>query len=628
MLLAALLRFEYLFQIEHNVDHAYPVWQALQTVDRGIFPVVGQGTSVLFANPALTGYLYLPFVSLTRSPLGAYIFLIALNTLAVLLAYRAAASLLDERQALIAAALMAVNPWIIEYSRSLWVQGLLPFFVCAIAWLLWPVLLGKRRNPSRQLFLALVMLTLFTQTYLLSFALVIPVGILLLLFRRRLPRRGLLLGAGVFLVATAIYGVGLLDQFDTVRAQWGDFTVSAPRLSAEALNHAVRLITGADYAAARGVDAPINDAALRQDLSQLAHVVLLIALLIGIVVAILDVVRAERRDPALIALVWFGLPVLMMTYVSQPVHPFYQILGVPAGYILAAKGLTAVLRPYSRIGVRLLPVLLLPFAVLMGINSARYYQETAATPGIHDLGALPLEYGLELGRLIGEHLPAGGVVYADVDEWTLNSLAGLTFPLVRDTRAPAFSFVPRSGGLYIVARPPGSDMTASPAFSRRAATLALPDGWTITMDVLDPGTPDLSAIADQMEITSEQGMTLCCYQLEESGTGEWVLTSYWRVDSITPTTARREFTPYAHLFDAAGARVLIVDGLPVPGNHWRVGDVHIHRMTFRLPQDAPQPFALKLGLYDAGNDEAALFLLPDGVVDPFVTLTESLTDSP
>src|SRR5690606_41425525 len=66
----------------------------------------------------------------------------------------------------------------------------------------------------------------------------------------------------------------------------------------------------------------------------------------------------------------------------------------------------------------------------------RFAQETAATPGAHDLGALPLAYGIQLGRMITAHLPPGGIVYAAVDEWTLNSLAGTTFPLLRDTRAP------------------------------------------------------------------------------------------------------------------------------------------------------------------------------------------------
>src|SRR5690606_22502515 len=128
-------------------------------------------------------------------------------------------------------------------------------------------------------------------------------------------------------------------------------------------------------------------------------------------------------------LIWFGLPVLMMSYVGQPVHPFYQLLGLPAGYALVGWAMTL-----FRLKPAVIAVLLVPFAILMAINSQRFAQETAAAPGVHDLGALPLDYGIQLGQTVKRHLPEGGVVYAEVDEWTLNSFAGTTFPLVRDTR--------------------------------------------------------------------------------------------------------------------------------------------------------------------------------------------------
>ena len=35
LLVAALLRVHHLGQIEHNVDQAYPIWQALNTLEHG-----------------------------------------------------------------------------------------------------------------------------------------------------------------------------------------------------------------------------------------------------------------------------------------------------------------------------------------------------------------------------------------------------------------------------------------------------------------------------------------------------------------------------------------------------------------------------------------------------------------
>ena len=113
----------------------------------------------------------------------------------------------------------------------------------------------------------------------------------------------------------------------------------------------------------------------------------------------------------------------------------------------------------------------------------RYAQETAAIPGAHDLGALPLDYGTELGRLIVEKMPPGGTVYAEVDEWTLNSFAGTTFPLVRDTRAPEFAIIPANGGAYVVGHITAPERWTPPAFTTTHERIPLPGNALLTVDV-------------------------------------------------------------------------------------------------------------------------------------------------
>lgn len=601
---AAFLRAEYLLQIEHNIDHAYPVWQALNTLEHGALPLTGQSTSVLFDNPALTGYLYLPLLALARSPITPYILVIALNTLAVLLSFRAVRGLLGTTPGLIAAALIAVNPWIIEYSRTSWVQSLLPFFACAVAWLLWPVLSGRSRNPRRRTLLALVMLTLMAQTYLLAYLMVVPVGLLIMIFWRRVPKHALLAGSAIFLAAAAVYGAGLLANRQAVQRRLDDFGASPARLSGEAWSHAVRLVTGNDYAAARGVGAPAGDAELRQGLSQIAHTVLLAALILGSGLALVNIRRAkaalrpgrptepplQKGDAGLILLIWFLPPVALMSYVGQPVHPFYQLLGLPAGYGLAAWGIAAVFRPQTRIGGAALVALFVPFALLMGLNSARYYQETAARPGAHGTTALSLEYGLKLGDAINAHLPPGGIVYADESAWILNSFAGRTFLVSRFARAPRVTIIPWSGGLYLNA--PGED---------HDVTIPLPDGYPLTLDQFEPGAASQVVPLHALDYASEQGIRLIGYDLDGDA-----LTTYWRVDSMTPETRDWLFAPFAHVFDDSGQRVQIVDGEVVPGGEWRVGDVHVHHMT--IP-DAVQ-YEIRVGQYDALRQQNVIFL-PD-----------------
>lgn len=589
LLTAAFLRSHYLLQIEHNIDHAYPVWQALDTLEHGTFPLIGQSTSVLFANPALTGYLYLPLVALTRSPIASYILVIALNTLAVLLAFRAVRGLIGMKPALIAAALMAVNPWVIEYSRTAWVQSLLPFFTCALAWLLWPVLTGKTRQPARRTLLALIVLTLMTQTYLLAYLMVIPVGVLTVIFWRRVPKQALLISGGIFLAASLLYGAGLLANRDALEQRLSTFGSNPSRLSGEALSHALRLVTGNDYAAARGLDAPANDAILRQNLSQIAHVGVAGMLGVGFGLALFAGRRTQyiaslpRRDGAIILLVWFGLPILLMSYVGQPVHPFYQLLGLPAGYALAAWGMSAIFRPHTRIGGAFLIGLFVPFGVLMGINSTRYYQETAVLPGAHGTTALSLEYGLKLGQKINELLPEGVTVYADESPWILSSFAGRTLPVVRYMRVPQVVIVP---GLYVNAAL-DADQTAA---------ITLPDGYSLTLDL----ATNAHAPANALNFSSEQGITLIGYDLVDDA-----LTTYWRVNAVTPGGL---FAPFTHLFNDSGERVQIVDGEIVPGEVWQVGDIHIHRMDIPDAED----YRIEVGQYDAVRGQNVIFL-PDYV---------------
>jgi 4-amino-4-deoxy-L-arabinose transferase-like glycosyltransferase len=631
--LAAFLRAEYLLQIEHNVDHAYPIWQALQTLDRGVFPLTGQGTSVLFANPPLTGYLYLPFVALTRSPLGVYVFVIALNTLAVLLAFRAARLLAGANLALVAAFLMAVNPWVIEYSRTSWVQSLLPFWVCALAWALFPLLLGKAKHPARRLLIAFALLTGLAQSYLLGFLMIIPVGLLLLIFWRRVPKPALLFGIALFGAAALLYGAGLFAQRGTVEARLGEFGGNAAHFSSEALNHALRLVTGSDYALARGTLAPIADSALRQDLSNVAHVALVALLVVGVTAALWRLRQAGReRDRAIIVLVWFFVPILLMSYVGQVVHPFYQLLGLPAGYVLVAWGVGALagLRASEGVGVftrlqarvvfALVAVLLVPFGVLMGINSARYYQETAAIPGAHGLGALPLDVGLELGALMRERFP--GMVYADVDEWILSSFTGETLDFTRDARAPAFNFIPPSG-MYIAAYVAG-ETPAVPLGSGGRRVLALADGSSLVVDFLSQLAALELATTQRLHVSSDQGIALEGYELAAQG-DTWTLITYWRVEQRVEGIDGRLFAPFAHIFDVEGNRVAIIDGQAVPGYEWRAGDLHAHRMTFTLPESG-EPFTVRVGQYDAGGNLNAIFVLPDGEYTPVIELPEGIGD--
>ncbi|HRF96034.1 MAG TPA: hypothetical protein PLZ51_12605, partial [Aggregatilineales bacterium] len=504
---ALIARFRYLVYIEHNIDQAYPIWQALNTLDNGIFPTIGQGTSVLFANAPMTGYLYLPIVALTRSILGVEILVIALNTLAVWMAYRVACHVLGTRWALLVALILAVNPFMIEYSRTTWVQSLLPFYATAILWQLTPVLLNKTRYPARRLIISAVLLALVANSYLLAFLWAVPIVILLLIFYKRVNWRAVIIGAGIFITMTTPYAITLINDWGSIQAELTDFGQNPSRITPDGWEHAVRLVTGARYEIVRGVDAPAGDMSNRHAITEMVHYVGLLMIFIGIGGALITLYRRNsQKEVMLIVLVWFFIPIIPMSYTGNLVHPFYQLLGVPMGAVLAVLGmktLKSLLPPLIQLRYTILGLgLILFWACLMLINSGRFGEETAHTVGAHGLGALPITVGMQLGN----EITPNGTVFADMPEWVMNTFAGRTFPLIRDNRAPSFAIYPADGGTYITV---GNDAPLN--FSEK--TLDLTDGTTIHIYQMPSHEQILDLVAVRMDVPTTQGLRLIGYTL-------------------------------------------------------------------------------------------------------------------
>ncbi|MEW6579863.1 MAG: hypothetical protein AB1435_11790 [Chloroflexota bacterium] len=599
LLAGAWLRLQHTGSIEVNIDQVYPLWQALHTLDAGQFPLAGQGTSVLFDNPPLTGYLYLPVVALTRQALAVYVFTIALNTLAVWLAYRGLRRLLGTRAALVGAALFAANPWIIEDSRRTWVQALAPFFVALVFWALTPVLTGQTRRPARRTLVALTGLALFAHTYLLAYALVAPVGLLLLIYWRRVPRRALVAGAAVFAALLALYAAGLLQNWERTTSRAESFAAGQARLSDEALGHALRLVSGGGYADVRGVTAPAGDAALRHDFSAATHAVWTALIALGAGAALRAWRRSpdpQQRDAALILLVWFALPVLLMSYVSRVVHPFYLLLTVPAGHGLAAYALRPLLN--RRAGLLIVAVLVVATGALNGLNAVRFAQNTAAYPSEDLPETLPLAELTALGERIRAAREPGMAVLAPMHEWTVEVMAGRALRAEQLSEFERALIVPQGGALIVTFQRAGEASTPPPLYAEPVEPpLILDDGAIIRLWAV---APDRLPIARPANIPSDIGVHFAGWTL--SGDllpgATATLDLFWRVEALHPDRGIWTFAPFAHLYDGSGARLAVVDGALIPVLAWSPGDLLAYRLAVSVPQDAAGPFTLRAGLFD------------------------------
>lgn len=654
LVIGAWLRFQNIDDIEYNIDQVYPIWQAIQTLDAGALPLVGQGTSVLFANPPLTGYFYVPLIALVRQPVAVYTLTITLNTLAIWLAYRALRSLLGRYPALIGVFLFAVNPWIIEDSRRTWVQALTPFFVTLVFWALAPVLTGRTQHPQRRTLIALVGLALFAHTYLLAFALVAPVSVLIALFWRRIPQRQLVYGALVFAALLSLYGIGLARQWDDTRDRAEQFASGEARLTTEALDHALRLVTGGSYADVRGFAAPQDDAALRQDITRITHALWTATILAGLALALRAVLRprcAGERDTALILLVWYLLPIAMMSYVSRVVHPFYLLLSVPAGHGLAGWAVVrignAVSPVFRRGNSRLAPgrvlkpvptkiahtlsvcplcslwwafvlVALIATGAINGLNTLRFAQQTAALPGEDLPFTLPLGEAATLGERIRAARDPGMAVFSEMDEWTPVTLVGHAIHAEQIAGTDRATLIPPDGALTVTF---ARDMRAPvppPLYAEPAgAPDVLRDHTVITLWRTTPGAVTIAQPAD---IPSDIDVRFAGWTLTGNLTPGTTATLdlFWRVDALHPERGIWTFVPFAHLY-SGGERVGVFDGTPLPALAWRAGDLLVYRLDVDVPPDAAGPFELRVGLFDAVRTREdgtpginAIFQVPDG----------------
>jgi hypothetical protein len=607
--------------IEHTIDHAYPVWESLQTIDLGRWPVIAQDSPGLFHNPALIRYLFLPFMAVFRSVIPVYLMVIALNTIAVWLTYLAARRLFGDERALIAAGLMAVNPWLVEFSRDIWLPALLPFFGALVLFLTLPLLTENDLEESeRRALLALLAFTAMAHTYLLAFAAAIPVGLLVLIFWKRWPKRALLIGGFVFTATTAIYIGGLRVNREAPLERTISFTEGST-LTGEGWGHAVRLVSGADYEEARGRLAPIDDFALRHPPSRAAHWLVLAALLAGIGVVLYRMWKREGKWRGLLAaLVWFAIPALMMSYVSQVVHPYYLLLTVPGGYILAAAGAGLVWRwAWGRWTLAVIGLLLVP---LFGVNITRYYQETRAIPGAHDLWALPLDVGLEMGRTVREltaEQTAPRQVFYEWESQIITSLAAVTIEADNDavTDLPHLSTVlPDDDTLYVLFDDGDEFATPFGANEVDDRVILLTDGTAIRFYRYDLDADGLLAefAPKRVDWQSNEGLTLVGYDLDAPlAPGKQVtLTTWWRVDHMN-APAREEwlFAPFVHVYDGARERVSIADGVPVPGGRWQVGALYIQQTPLDVPAESEGPYMLEVGQWDALRNVNVVFIPPE-----------------
>ena len=142
----AILRLIYFDQIEFGMDGVTAILTTRFWLTHGV-PLYGQMSGANVMMPPGFIFILYPLVRITSAPLIICLYITGLNIVAIPLIYRLGVEIGRPRAGLWASAFMAVHPWLIIYSRMIWPQCTLLFFII----LLMLVLAHSTRCPDSRI---------------------------------------------------------------------------------------------------------------------------------------------------------------------------------------------------------------------------------------------------------------------------------------------------------------------------------------------------------------------------------------------------------------------------------------------------------------------------------------------
>ena len=207
---AAFLRLSHPGIVEYRRDEANLSRLALSMARGESVPLLGIGSSIGAPNPPWSVWVFVPPYVAGNDPILATRYVGLLGVLAVLLLFLFAYRWFGPPIAVTAAALFACSPWATIWSRKIWAQDVIPFFVLLT---LGTGVLGflERRRWAQALFLPLLSIT--GQVYYATFVL-IPVAAYLIWAGRKHVGRGFWIGAGVALLTVVPFVAGAIQAWD------------------------------------------------------------------------------------------------------------------------------------------------------------------------------------------------------------------------------------------------------------------------------------------------------------------------------------------------------------------------------------------------------------------------------
>lgn len=636
ILLAAVLRLSHLDLVEFKADEANHLLRGLEIVEGHRLVPVGSQASLGIAKPPMMSLLMAIPLLVGRDPRLASGFIALLNVAAVAGCFLLARRYYSPRVAVIAATLLAVNPWAVVLSRKVFTADVLTPFLVLCVYALHAAIVGRR--PWAWLVAALSLGIMLNITFS-----PLPLGLVLLvllaIYRQRASWRHLAGGVALSGLLFVPYLYSQLSHLPDLRGLLGSTGQGGPAIgvTARALQYAIDLHSGRNIGSLAGASflsfAPAHSPfRLLGDLGAVLFLASLVAIVaLGLRARLRG--REEGQAPRYAILAaWLTVPLLAVSLQNVAQQPHYLVILYPAGFLAMAVTLD---RLWAYLGMRFpgpsgagrllrwaLGALLGCLVAWQAYTVLYLYGFVARADTTGGYGA-PLRYWQQIAGLARHEAASAGVneVWVITDgtdasrEEAPTILRYLLEPGVRTV------FLGQGGNeclllpvmqpaVYLLTRalPAHLEVAIEELGGEEKGTLPNPYGRAAARVVAMPA----HSLEDVLALISERtppwkldsGLRLLGYQWPAGARpGDMVsFATYWAFDDVPVTERSAQHSLFNHLLTATGEKVTQRDGFGLPERYWREGLVLAQWYELPLPATLPAgDYTLLTGMYRLGD---------------------------
>ncbi|MGB8355768.1 MAG: hypothetical protein WCD79_17855 [Chthoniobacteraceae bacterium] len=347
---AIFLRFGRFDLIEFKDDEATSMQLALDAIHNRALPLFGLMSSVHVVNPPLFIDLLIPVLALCKSLAFMTAFIASTGTAAVIVCWHIGRKYYSTSVGLIAAALFAVSPWAVVFSRKIWAQDLVPLFAALALWATHALVLGRNR---RAIFWVVLLPLCVIQIHFSGFAMAAAICCILLLLRPAFDWR--------FAAGGAVAAFILLTPYLYYQAHngWADFRQATQIVRGNPfggasggdfryLKHALGVVNGGEMDALLQSDAPKFEERLTfENLALGFQRFIFVSAVVYLALLIARGIRWSKKFPwatvesdeaktSWILVCWVVVPLAIYAGVRLSTMLSYYVLFYPVPYLLCA----------------------------------------------------------------------------------------------------------------------------------------------------------------------------------------------------------------------------------------------------------------------------------------------------